>query len=115
LQMDLRAFRARIAGRRGAIKAVLLSQNVIAGVGNLYADETLFRAGVNPKHAADDVDVAAIFRNLKRVLADAIEGRWRGFLVEVREKATRCPKCGGVIARTVVGGRTTYYCARHQR
>lgn len=115
LEMNLRQFRERLAGRKGAIKAVLMSQNIIAGVGNLYADETLFRSGVDPRRPANEVDLGIIFRNLKRVLADAIGGKWRGFLVEVREDGERCPKCGGTIARMVVGGRTTYYCSRHQR
>ena len=115
LEINLRQFRERLSSRRGAIKAVLLMQNVIAGVGNLYADETLYRAGIHPKRPAGDADLAVVFRNLKRVLADAIEGKWRGFVVEEREEGAPCPKCGGTIARSVVGGRTTYYCTRHQR
>lgn len=115
LAINLRQFRERLSRRRGAIKAVLLMQNVIAGVGNLYADETLYRSGIHPQKPADKADLAAVFRHLKRVLADAIGGKWRGFVVEEREEGVPCPKCGGTIARTVVGGRTTYYCSRHQR
>lgn len=117
LTIGLRTFRERIAGRRGAIKALLLSQSLIAGVGNLYADETLFRAGIHPRRGADqlsDDDVRAIFTTMRRVLRDAIAGRDRGFLVEEREEGARCPRCGGTIQRTVVGGRTTYFCLRHQ-
>jgi formamidopyrimidine-DNA glycosylase len=117
LMIGLRQFRARIAGRRGAIKALLLSQNLIAGVGNLYADETLFRSGIHPRRGADrlsDDDVKALFGNLRHVLRESIAGR-RVFLVENREEGERCPRCGGTMRRTIVGGRTTYFCARHQR
>ena len=123
LTIDLRAFRLRLGKRRGAIKAVLLSQDVIAGVGNLYADETLFRSGIDPRIPADRLTaehVRTIFGNMKRVLTETIAFKSRGgdhparFLVEHREEGDRCPKCGGTIARTVVGGRTTYFCSRHQ-
>ena len=123
LTIDLRAFRSRLGKRRGAIKAVLLSQDVIAGVGNLYADETLFRSGIDPRRPAYELstdEVRAVFANLKRVLTETIAFKSRGgdhparFLVEHREEGDRCPKCGGTIARTVVGGRTTYFCSRHQ-
>jgi formamidopyrimidine-DNA glycosylase len=115
LQIDLRTFRSLLGNRRGAIKAVLMAQHIVAGVGNLYADETLFRSGVDPRRPACEADLPVVFRNLKRVLADAIAGKWRGTIVEDREEGALCPKCGGTIARTVVGGRTTYYCPRHQR
>lgn len=117
LAIGLREFRARLAGKRGAIKAVLLSQEVIAGVGNLYADETLYRAGIHPRRTVDALsaaEVKAMFATLRRVLGDAIAGRRRGFMVEEREEGARCPRCGGTIQRAVAAGRTTYFCARHQ-
>ena len=117
LMLGLRGFRARVARRRGAIKALLLSQNVIAGVGNLYADETLFRAGIHPRRGADQLsaeEVKAIFNSMRRVLREAISER-EIFLVNHRQDGERCPRCGGTMQRTVVGGRTTYFCARHQR
>jgi formamidopyrimidine-DNA glycosylase len=118
LAIGVREFRKRLAGKRGAIKAVLLSQEVIAGVGNLYADETLYRAGIHPSRAADTLgaaEVKTIFTALRRVLADAISERYRGFMVEEREEGARCRRCGGTIRRTVVAGRTTYFCSLHQR
>jgi formamidopyrimidine-DNA glycosylase len=124
LQIGLREFRARLDERRGAIKAVLMSQNVIAGVGNLYADETLFRSGIDPRRPTDRLsaaEVKSIFGNLRNVLRETIEFKSRGedypprYLVRHREEGNRCPRCGGMIARTVVGGRTTYFCGRHQR
>ena len=117
LTIGLREFRARIAGRRGAIKPLLLSQQLIAGVGNLYADETLFRAGIHPRrgaHRLTDSDVKSLFDHLRRVLRDAISGR-RVFLITNREEGEPCPRCGGTLRRAVVGGRTTYFCAIHQK
>lgn len=117
LEIGVREFRKRLAGKRGAIKPLLLSQQVIAGVGNLYADETLYRAGVLPTRPADrlsDAEVKSIFAILRRVLADAIAGRRRGVLVEEREEGARCPRCGGTFRSSTVGGRTTYFCPRHQ-
>jgi len=118
LAIGVREFRKRLAGKRGGIKAVLLSQEAIAGVGNLYADETLFRAGVHPSRPADkltDAEVKSIFSTLRRVLADAIAGRRRGVMVEEREEGARCGRCGGTVRRAVVAGRTTYFCASHQK
>lgn len=124
LQINLREFRARLSKRRGAIKAVLMSQDVIAGVGNLYADETLYRSGIDPRRVLDKMaadEVRRVFREMRKVLEETIEFKSRGddyparFLVQHREEGDRCPRCGGTIARTVVGGRTSYYCARHQR
>ena len=115
LEIGLREFRARIAGKRGAIKPLLLSQELIAGVGNLYADETLFRSGIHPRRGVDrlgDDDVKTLFANLQRVLREAIDGRRRMF---PREEGERCPRCDGTIRRAVVGGRTTYFCPLHQK
>lgn len=123
LQMRLREFRARLDERRGAIKAVLMSQNVIAGVGNLYADETLYRSGIDPRRPTDRLsaaEVKKIFGNMRNVLRETIDFKSRGedyprrYLLPHREEDDCCPRCGGMIARTVVGGRTTYFCARHQ-
>jgi formamidopyrimidine-DNA glycosylase len=124
LTIGLREFRKRIAGRRGAIKALLMSQDVIAGIGNLYADETLFQASIDPRRTADrisDAENKAIFTSTRRILREVIARKARGddhpprFLIRHREEGDRCPRCGGTIRRTIVGGRTTYYCASHQR
>jgi formamidopyrimidine-DNA glycosylase len=124
LQIDLRRFRDLLRGRRGRVKALLLSQNVIAGIGNLYADEALFRSGIRPSRTIDrlgDADVAALFRNVRQVLNETIAFKSRGgtyparWLIPHREEGDRCPRCGGTVRRTVVAGRTTYECARHQK
>jgi formamidopyrimidine-DNA glycosylase len=124
LTIDLRRFRDLLRDRRGRIKAVLLSQDIIAGIGNLYADEALFRSSIDPRRSVDamsDAEVKTLFTNIRNVLRETIAFKSRGgtyparFLVQHREEGDRCPKCGGTIQRTVVAGRTTYFCARHQK
>ncbi|MGZ8851712.1 MAG: Fpg/Nei family DNA glycosylase [Thermoanaerobaculia bacterium] len=122
-RFTLRRFREIVAPRRGAVKALLMSQEIIAGIGNLYADETLYQTGVHPRRPVDrlrDAEVKAIHTTMRRILRDVIERKERGksypprYLVQHREEGERCPRCGGTIRRTVVFGRTTYFCARHQ-
>ncbi|HKB80569.1 MAG TPA: DNA-formamidopyrimidine glycosylase family protein [Thermoanaerobaculia bacterium] len=124
LEIRLPEFRRRMAGRRGRIKALLMSQRVIAGVGNLYADEALYRASIEPRRAADRMtaeQTRRLFAAIRAVLREAIAFKSRGgdyparWLVPHRAEGDRCPRCGGTIRRDVVGGRTTYWCARHQR
>jgi formamidopyrimidine-DNA glycosylase len=123
LQMSLREFRERIAKRRGAAKALLMSQDVIAGIGNLYADETLFQTDIHPRRPVDrlsDAEVRAIYNAMRRILREVIrvranDGDWPRRLTMHREEGERCPKCGGTIQRTVVMSRTTYYCGKHQK
>jgi formamidopyrimidine-DNA glycosylase len=119
----LPVFRRIVQGRRGAVKSLLMTQEIIAGMGNLYVDETLYRASIHPRRAVDalsDAEVKAIFTGIRGVLKEAIAFKSRGgdypgrWLTQHREEGDRCPRCGGTIQRTVVFGRTTYFCAKHQ-
>lgn len=120
----LRQFRERIARKRGVVKAVLMSQEVIAGVGNLYADETLYQTSIHPKRPVDTLDpseVKAIFTTMRTLLRAVIAQKSAGrdyphrYLIPNRDTGERCPRCGGTIQRTTVQQRTTYFCARHQK
>ncbi len=120
----LPVFRGIVAKRRGAVKSLLLSQEIIAGMGNLYVDETLYRASIHPSRAVDklsETEVKAIFIAMRAILKEAIAFKSRGgdypgrYLVPHREEGDLCPRCGDMIRRTVVFGRTTYYCGKHQR
>jgi formamidopyrimidine-DNA glycosylase len=117
------------AGRTAPLKSFLLDQSRIAGVGNIYADEALYRArlhplspagSMRPEHheALRDGIVAALEAGLERggaSIDDYRDGRGEKgtmqdeFLVHTRE-GEPCPSCGGPISRIVVGGRSTYYC-----
>lgn len=121
---SIRTFRKIAERRRGAIKALLMSQDVIAGVGNLYADETLYQSSIHPRravHRLNSEEISRIFRNLRRILRNVIAKKAHDddypakYLIHHREEGARCPRCGGEIRRTVVFGRTTYFCGKHQR
>ena len=121
---DREAFRAALRGRTGRLKSVLLNQRVIAGIGNLYADEMLFQAGLHPDTRAGDLKrstIDALFDAMQAVFAASLAvgtdyaSLPERFLLLYRDFSGVCPKCGRVLASAVVGGRTTRYCARHQR
>jgi formamidopyrimidine-DNA glycosylase len=126
----------RLKGRATPIKAALLDQRVVAGLGNIYACEVLHRAGISPKRKAGRIAaprVAALVPAIRQVLVEAIEAggsslrdyrRTDGelgyfqhaFRVYDREGAP-CPTpgCGGTIRRIVQSGRSTFYCPECQR
>lgn len=120
---DLAAFRAALAGRRTSVKAALMDQAAMAGVGNIYSDEILFQARLHPGtpvQRLDAADTERLFRKVKEVLETAVErgaGSEQfldrlpsGYLLPQRRKGGRCPRCGGEVATLKVGGRTGYFC-----
>lgn len=121
-------------GRKAAIKIVLLDQQVIAGVGNIYADEALFRAQIRPRRSARSLtrrECEALAGAVRAVLLRSIEtggssisdyvrpdGSDGGYQNERRVYARSgepCHSCGQAIARVVLGARSTHYCPRCQR
>lgn len=123
LAIDHASFRDLARGRRGGVKSWLMDQGSLAGIGNLYADEILFQAGIHPGQAVaelDDETLQALHTALRRVLRQAIEAGAdpdampRNFLLPQRRADGRCPRCGETVATTRVGGRTAYYCPRCQ-
>ncbi|MHB8668956.1 MAG: DNA-formamidopyrimidine glycosylase family protein [Acidimicrobiales bacterium] len=109
-----------LARRPAPLKAALLDQSRVAGVGNLIADELLWRAGLDPRRPAGSltsVELRRLHRHLGRTLAD-LSGRGgshTGDLMEERRFGGRCPRDGTSLSRAVVGGRTTWWCPGHQR
>jgi formamidopyrimidine-DNA glycosylase len=112
-------FRVRF-GRSGApVKARLLDQGVVAGVGNLLADEILWRAQLSPHRPAGELSVEELDRlrrDLRAAVRSAIRlgGAHTGDVIAERRPDGVCPRCGGPMARGVVGGRTTFWCPRCQ-
>jgi formamidopyrimidine-DNA glycosylase len=109
------AFRARV-GRGGApLKARLLDQGVLAGVGNLLADETLWRARLSPRTSAGELSAEELDR-LRRELRAAVRSAIRdggvhtGALIPHRRRGAACPRCGTPLERATIGGRTTFWC-----
>jgi formamidopyrimidine-DNA glycosylase len=124
---DRDAFERAIAGRRRDLKSVLMDQTLIAGIGNIYADEILFQARVHPKTpvtALDHRQRAELFAQIKAVLQTAIqcgagaeqflERLPEDYLLPQRDKSGKCPRCGAAIATLKSGGRTSYFCPRCQ-
>lgn len=119
--LDRRGFRALLARRRGKVKAALMDQRLLAGIGNLLADEALWRAGIHPARRIEDLgpeERERLFGAIRAVVRTSVE-RFdrlpRGWLIHVRGRPDgACPRCGTPLGRTVVGGRTTYFCPSHQ-
>jgi formamidopyrimidine-DNA glycosylase len=118
-------FERRLAGRRGSIKALLMNQTVVAGLGNLWVDEILFQSGIDPRAAAERLSGPSrkrIFDAMRRILRIAIARQESDrpmpphYLIENRTADAACPRCGsGNLRRTIIAGRTTYFCPAHQR
>ena len=124
LLVQEKEFLGRVRRHRKAIKTVLLDQRVVAGIGNLYADEALFQSGIHPSTSASDLtdgEVEKLCRNVRRVLKRSIQVRTdfdrlpRTFLLRSRIEGGRCPRGHSSLKSIKVGGRTTTYCPRCQR
>ena len=133
LDLDPGELRRRLAGRKAAIKLLLLDQRIVAGLGNIYVCEALYRAGIHPRRAGGSVSLERLKRlvvAIREVLEEAIEAGGstlrdfaspdgelgyfsKSFAVYGRE-GQPCA-CGGVVRRIVQGGRSTFCCPQCQR
>lgn len=111
----------QLLGRsRAPVKAVLMDQSRIAGLGNLLTDEVLFRAGIDPARAANALSDAEV-RTVARAIGTTIRtltargGSHTGDHMIARVPGAHCPRDGAPMLRRTVGGRTTYSCSLHQR
>ena len=111
--------RRALAGSRAPLKARLMDQSRLAGIGNLAADEILFRAGLDPARPAGSltaVELRRLHRHVVRTLADLVAGggSHTGVLQPSRIEGGRCPRDGAPLVRRTIGGRTSWSCPRHQ-
>ncbi|HKL35824.1 MAG TPA: DNA-formamidopyrimidine glycosylase family protein [Salegentibacter sp.] len=106
-------------GKTGTIKGLLMNQKLIAGIGNLYADEVLFQSKVHPTtkvNQLSDQEKTEIFKEIEEVLEVVKEARIEGdklpesYLTTARKKGAACPRNNGKIEQIKVSGRTTYFC-----
>jgi formamidopyrimidine-DNA glycosylase len=130
----VRRFAERLSRRSAKLKTLLLDQSFIAGVGNIYADEALWRARLHPLRSADSLDehdVRRLHRAVRQVLREGIANRGASFsdyvgvdgepganaerLAVYRRTEQPCYRCGRRIERIVVGQRSTHFCPRCQR
>ena len=122
-------FKKVLAGQKRKIKQVLMDPYVIAGIGNIYSDEILFQAKVNPLKKTDDLsekEMRAIFSAAKKILPFAVKLKGESFSdyrtpsgekgdydderKVYRRTGEKCPRCGGIIKRVKVGGRSAHFC-----
>lgn len=125
---------ARAKGRSVAIKQFIMNAEIVVGVGNIYASEALFRAGIRPRRAAGRVkreELARLVKAIKQVLGDAIKvggttlrdyvnangspGYFRQKLFAYERAGEPCRKCKTPILQIIQGNRSTYYCPHCQR
>ena len=132
-QFTLREFRRRIRGRRARLKPLLVDQAFIAGVGNIYADEALWRSKLHPLRTARTLrpaDERRLYRDVVGVLAEAVErrgssiddytapdgdGEMQEHLDVYQRTGQPCHRCGRPIRRIVIGIRATHFCSWCQR
>ncbi|SRR5579875_820011 len=124
--------RAKARGRRVAIKNLLMDQRIVAGIGNIYASEILFRAGVRPTRRAGRLaraEIERIVRFTPEVLREAIgvggttfndymdgRGREGAFRPQVYDRAGEpCPRCGVTLRQVIVGQRSSFFCPACQK
>ena len=129
LEISKAAFVERFRAKRAGIKALLLNQSMLAGVGNIYADEALFRARIHPATKASEVSAAQLGKlhaGLQHVLAKAIaengssfsdyvdhkgdSGGFQNLFQVYGKKGEPCPRCGKPLLSAVVAGRTSVFC-----
>lgn len=133
-EFDFKYFREKIKGRKARIKSLLLDQSICAGVGNIYSDEALFRAGIRPLRRAYRLKTEEIFRlllALKDVLNEATKkfgtsvsnykrtdgknGSYQKYLHVYSREDEPCRICGTKIALKKIGNRSTRYCPKCQK
>jgi len=127
-------FREAVSGRKGRIKQILMDQTVIAGIGNIYSDEILWRARVHPLKKIAELSgkkLKNIYLAVKKVLPLAIRlggesfsdfrrlsGK-KGFFdkerMVYRREGQKCPECGGLVKRIKIGGRSAHFCPKCQK
>ena len=125
------AFIRSASGSRQPAKLFLMDQRRVAGLGNIYAAEALFAAGINPRAPIGSVSrrrMAALRDAIVRILRDAVKSACRAYsrpggfqkaerfpLMVYGREAEHCLRCGGTIRRIRQGGRSTYFCPKCQR
>lgn len=133
LEIGHSAFRKRLAGNK-ILKSALLDQTVVAGIGNIYADEALFQAGLNPmrkSNSLNDRECQNLLAALKDVLTRSIEqcgssirdykdangkaGAFQNSFQVYGKGGEKCPRCRGMLQKTRVGGRGTVFCPHCQQ
>jgi formamidopyrimidine-DNA glycosylase len=126
-RFDSDAFKTAVASIKRDVKSVLMDQHILAGIGNIYSDEILFQARINPAAGIDNLapsELKRLFQEMREVLKTAvahgagserfIERMPKGSLLPERNKKGHCPHCRSPLKVFTIGGRTAYCCPRCQ-
>jgi formamidopyrimidine-DNA glycosylase len=126
-RFDLEAFKTAVLSLKRDVKSVLMDQEIVAGIGNIYSDEILFQARIDPAARADTLsptELKRLFQEIRKVLKTAIDHGAgseqfvdrmpKGALLPERRKGGRCPRCRSPLKVFKLGGRTAYCCSRCQ-
>lgn len=119
-ELSLTDLRRVLGGSGSAVKARLLDQHAICGIGNLLADEILWRAGIAPNARSSSISAQRAGRLHNAVMETLHEltergGSHLGDVMEARNPGGRCPRDGAAMRVATIGGRTTWWCPKHQR
>ncbi len=124
LSISMDMFIERLSKRKKPIKSAIMDQSIIAGIGNLYADEILFQSHIHPLSACSHIDrekYNIMYKKMRHVLALAVEKHAdikkypQDWLLSCRGKCGACPHCGSSLKIIKVGGRTAYFCPGRQK
>jgi formamidopyrimidine-DNA glycosylase len=122
LQLDRDGFLRIMRDRKGMIKAMLLNQSLIAGLGNLYADEALFQAGICPQsRRLSEAQLSVLFSSIQETLLASLSAQANlrklpdSYLLPHRHPGETCPRDGALLRHEKIAGRTSYYCPKHQK
>jgi formamidopyrimidine-DNA glycosylase len=124
LGLDLASFYDLVGHKKAMIKSTLMNQQVMAGIGNVYSDEIVFRARIHPRAQINDMDkdtLRRIYDAMREVLQTAIEHQAipsdmpGSYLITHRHPDGECPVCGGEVEKIAVSGRNGYYCPSCQK
>jgi formamidopyrimidine-DNA glycosylase len=127
-------FRKITSSSNTQIKVLLMDQKRIGGIGNIYANEALFKAGVDPRRKASGLsekETQGLFEAIQFVLEQGLkyggssdenfinilgqEGAYQQHFLVYNRKGQKCPQCDGIVQKIQLGGRGTYYCEKCQR
>ncbi len=130
----LERFKKLLNKRKGQIKPLLLNQSFIAGIGNIYANEILFRARILPDRKANSLsegEIEELFKAIRETLAEGIkhrgttianyvdadgeEGKFQNYLKVYGRSGKPCYKCQGTIKHAIIGGRSSFFCPNCQK
>lgn len=126
-------FKGSLENRRAAIKTILMNQEIVGGIGNIYSDEILWRAKINPKRKVNELsnkELKRVYKNILPVLKKALKlegtstsdyrkpsGQKGGYTEErkvYQREGEPCPRCGASIERTKISGRSAHFCPQCQ-